>query len=83
MFFYDEGQMIIPLKMVTDNKERFIDWTVQQLGRGASPHEVGGVQDMFFNLLSICTGESIEALSAGSHLLSGSDTTSNETPKNN
>jgi hypothetical protein len=73
MFIYDEGQMIIPFQMVMKNKERFVDWTVQQLGRGSSPHEVGGVQDLFFNLLSNCTGRSIGDLTSGSRLLNGSD----------
>lgn len=71
MFIYDEGQMIIPFQMVMKNKERFVDWTVQQLGRGSSAHEVGGVQDMFFNLLSSCTGHSISDLTSGSRLLNG------------
>jgi hypothetical protein len=71
MFIYDEGQMIIPFKMVMDNKESFVDWTVRQLGQGSSPHEVGGVQDMFFNLLSSCTGRSVGDLTSGSTLLNG------------
>lgn len=78
MFIYDEGQMIIPLTMVMDNKERFVDWTVSLLNRGGSPHEVGGVQEMFFNLLSSCTGRSVGDLTTGSHLISSSDTTSYE-----
>jgi hypothetical protein len=73
MFIYDEGQMIIPFKMVMDNKERFVDWTVQQLGQGASLHEIGGVQDMFYNLLSSCTGRSVGDLTAGSTILTGPD----------
>ena len=76
MFIYDEGQMIIPFTMVMDNKERFVDWTVRLLDHGGSPHEVGGIQDMFFNLLSSCTGRSVGDLTTGSHLISGSDTTS-------
>jgi len=71
LFIYDEGQMIIPLAMVLDKKEAFIDWTVGQLNQGASPHEVGGVQDMFFNLLSSCTGRSIGDLTTGSRWISG------------
>jgi hypothetical protein len=73
MFIYDEGQMIIPMNMVLDNKEEFIDWTVGQLSHGASPHEVGGVQDMFFNLLSSCTGRTVTELTSGSHLISGQE----------
>ena len=78
-FLYDEGQMIIPLGMVMDNKEKFIDWTVDILGKGGSPHEVGGIQEMFFNLLSVCTGRSVSDLTSGSHLISGSDTNAAET----
>jgi hypothetical protein len=73
IFLYDEGQMIIPLALVMEKKEEFVDWTVRQLGHGSSAHEVGGVQDMFYNLLSICTGRSIEELTTGSHLISGSE----------
>lgn len=78
MFIYDEGQMIIPLTMIMDNKERFVDWTVRLLNQGGSPHEVGGIQDMFFNLLSSCTGRSVGDLTTGSHLISSSDTTSGD-----
>ena len=73
MFIFDEGQMVLPLNMVLDNREEFVDWTVSQLGHGASPHEVGGVQEMFFNLLSSCTGRTIGDLTSGSHLISGSE----------
>ncbi len=79
MFFYDEGQMIIPLAMVVEKKEEFVDWTVRQLGKGSSAHEVGGVQDMFFNLLSICTGRNIDDLTTGSHLISGSEPAADDT----
>ncbi|MCK9997346.1 MAG: hypothetical protein KAH56_13805, partial [Candidatus Krumholzibacteria bacterium] len=72
-FLYDEGQMIIPLAMVMEKKEEFVDWTVGRLDHGSSAHEVGGVQDLFFNLLSICTGRSIDELTTGSHLISGSE----------
>ncbi len=73
LFIFDEGQMIIPLAMVVENKEEFVDWTVSLLNQGVSPYEVGGVQDMFFNLLSCCTGRSIGDLTAGSQLISGSE----------
>jgi hypothetical protein len=79
LFIYDEGQMIIPLDMVMKRKEAFVDWTVGQLNQGASPHEVGGVQDMFFNLLSSCTGRSIGDLTTGSHLISGTNVESDAT----
>jgi hypothetical protein len=71
MFIYDEGQMIVPLKMTLENKEEFVDWTVAQLKHGASPHEVGGIQEMFFNLLSSCTGRTVGDLTSGSQLISG------------
>ena len=74
LFIFDEGQMVIPLAWVVRNKEGFVDWTVSLLNQGASPHEVGGLQDMFFNLLSSCTGRSIGDLTTGSHLISGSET---------
>lgn len=73
LFIYDEGQMIIPLSLVLERKEAFVDWTVGLLGQGASPHEVGGMQDLFYNLLSSCTGRSIGDLTKGSRLLSGSE----------
>jgi len=78
MFLFDEGQMIIPLAMVLENKEEFVDWTVGLLGQEASAHEVGGIQDLFFNLLSICTGRSIDELTADSHLISGSEPALND-----
>jgi len=78
-FLFDEGQMIIPLALVVENKEKFVDWTVRQLGQGSSAHEVGGVQDMFFNLLSISTGRSIDELTTGSHLISGSEPAADDT----
>jgi hypothetical protein len=81
LFIYDEGQMIIPLAMVLEKKESFIDWTVRQLNHGASPHEVGGLQDMFFHLLSSCTGRSIGELTHGSKLLSGSETETSDSKK--
>ena len=73
LFIFDEGQMVIPLAMVVENKEEFVDWTVALLNQGGSPHEVGGIQDMFFNLLSSCTGRSVGDLTTGSHLISGSE----------
>ena len=78
VFLYDEGQMIIPLNMVMDNKEKFIDWTVDLLGKGGSAHEVGGIQEMFFNLLSVCTGRSVSDLTSGSQLISGGKPTSGD-----
>jgi len=71
-FTWDAGQMIVPLEAVLQNKEAFVDWTLGLLEEGGSPLEVGGIQDMFFNLLSVATGQSVADLTAGSQLLSGS-----------
>ncbi len=68
-FAYDPSQMIIPQDAVLARKEEFIDWTVSLLGPDHSTREVGGMQDLFFNLLSVCTGQSVEELSQGSTLL--------------
>lgn len=68
-FLFDEGQMVIPLQMVVDRKEAFTDWTLGRVHEGSTPLEIGGLQDMFFNLLSICTGRSVEELTAGSRVL--------------
>lgn len=69
MFIFDAGQMIIPLQMVLDQKVAFVDWTLSLLDGSASQMEVGGLQDLFFNLLSSATGRSLEDLTAGSHLV--------------
>ena len=66
--------------MVVEKKEEFVDWTVGLLNQGASPHEVGGLQDMFFNLLSSCTGRSVSDLTTGSHLISGENAESDTAP---
>ena len=69
-FAWDPGQMIIPLEQVLARKMAFVDWTVSLMDkREASGQEVGGLQDMFFNLLSICTGRSLEEVTAGSRLV--------------
>ena len=65
-FSWDPDQMVVPLQKVLDNRAAFIDWMLLQFQEGRSGHEVGGVQDIFFNLLSTCTGRSVEELSAGS-----------------
>jgi len=69
MFIYDEGQMVIPLQMVLDHRKTFTDWTLSLLDRGVPRLEVGGLQDLFFNLLSNSTGHSREELTAGSRLI--------------
>ena len=68
-FAYDPGQMIVPLALVLQQKEAFVDWTVTGLGLGMTAHEVGGLQDMFFNLLSNATGRPVSALAEGSRSL--------------
>lgn len=67
-FFYDPDQMVIPLSRVMARKEEFIDWTYQLLDQGHSPQEVGGLQDLFLQLLVAGTGLSLEELTAGSIL---------------
>lgn len=69
MFIYDDGQMVIPLQMVLQQKEAFIDWALGLLTEGVPPMEVAGLQDMFYNLLSSATGRSVEELKAGSTML--------------
>jgi len=68
-FVWDEGQMIVPLTMVLQRKESFVDWTVGLLAAGHSPREVGGLQDLFFNLLSVATGRDLDEVTAGSRLV--------------
>jgi len=70
MFIYDAGQMVIPLELVVEKREAFIDWTLGLLDQGVPRLEVGGLQDMFYNLLSRATGRSLEELTEGSHLIS-------------
>jgi hypothetical protein len=68
-FIYDEGQMVIPLGLVMQNREAFTDWTLGLLDQGVPRLEVGGLQDLFYNLLITSTGQSLEELTAGSRLL--------------
>ena len=69
-FSWDQEQMIIPLEQVLAQQVAFVDWTVSLLEKGrASGQEVGGLQDLFFNLLSASTGKSVEEIIAGSNLL--------------
>ena len=69
-FSWDPEQMILPLPQVLDRKIAFVDWTVSLLDKGeASGQEIGGLQDMYFHLLSTCTGQSVEEITAGSSLL--------------
>lgn len=69
MFIYDEGQMVVPLPLVLQQKEAFIDWTLGLLDLGVPLIEVAGLQDTFFNLLASSTGQSLDKLTEGSHLL--------------
>ncbi len=68
-FTWDSAQMVVPLDDVLAHKEAFVDWTLNLPAEGASAVEVGGLQEMFFNLLSVCTGQSVAELTAGSKLL--------------
>ncbi|MFT5234559.1 MAG: hypothetical protein ACI9UQ_002605 [Candidatus Krumholzibacteriia bacterium] len=69
MFIYDEGQMVIPVAMVMRQKEFFTDWTLGLLGEGISRVEVAGLQEQFYNLLSVASGQSVADLTAGSQLI--------------
>lgn len=68
-FAYDPDQMIVPVDQVLARKKEFIDWTVQLLAAHHSAREVAGLQDLFFNLLSACTGQSRTQLTAGTTIL--------------
>ena len=68
-FSCDEGLLPIPLALVTQQRQAFTDWTVGLMSQGASQTEVGGLQDMYFNLLCACTGRSLDDLTRGSRLL--------------
>ncbi len=68
-FAYDPSQMILSAELVLARKEEFIDWTVTLMGPDHSPQEVGGLQDLFLNILSTCTGQSVEELSQGGTLI--------------
>ncbi len=69
IFIYDAGQMVIPLRLVLQNKEAFTDWTLGLMDLGAPRQEVAGLQEMFFNLLVNATGRTMKELTAGSHLM--------------
>lgn len=73
MFVFDEGQMVVPLSLALENKEEFVDWTLQRLGTGMRPAVVGGVQEMYFNLLSSASGIPVAELTAGSELITGAE----------
>jgi hypothetical protein len=73
MFVFDEGQMVVPLSLALENKEEFVDWTLQRLGVDARPAVVGGVQEMFFNLLSSASGIPVAQLTVGSELIVGEE----------
>lgn len=68
-FACDEGLLPIPLDLALQQREAFTDWTVGLLAQGASRAEVGGLQDLYFNLLCACTGRSLDELTRGSRVL--------------
>ncbi len=78
-FVFDEGQMIVPVQLAEKNLQPFIDWTVRRLDHGSSAREIGGVQDLFFQVMSACTGKTVAELTAGSHLLAPSAATPDTT----
>ncbi len=68
-FAYDPSQMAISIDLVMIKKEEFIDWTAALLGPEHSPQEVGGLQDLFLNLLTACTGQSRKELTRGTTVI--------------
>lgn len=68
-FAFDPDQMAVQTDLVLTRKEEFIDWTVGLLEEGVSTIEIGGLQDLFFNLLSAATGKDIQELHRGSTTL--------------
>jgi len=69
VFAFDPSQMAVSVDLVLARKVEFIDWTLSILGPEHPAQEVGGLQDLFFNLLSACTGQSVEELTAGSTVI--------------
>ena len=69
VFSFDPSQMAVSVDLVLARKVEFIDWTLSILGPRHSPHEIGGLQELFINLLSACSGQSVEELTAGSTLI--------------
>ncbi len=69
VFSFDPSQMAVSVDLVLARKVDFIDWTLGLLGPEHPAHEVGGLQELFINLLSACTGQSVEQLTAGSTLV--------------
>ncbi len=68
-FACDTDLLPIPVELVLGQREAFTDWTVGLLAAGSSRFEVGGLQDLFYNLLCACTGRSLEDLTRGSRVL--------------
>lgn len=68
-FFFDPGQMVMPGDRVLEQKVAFIDWTARLLDGDHSPQEIGGLQEMFLQLLVAVTGQTLEELTAGSTTL--------------
>ena len=68
-FFFDPDQLTVTPEQILAQKEPFIDWTAGLLAAGHSPVEVGGLQDVFLQLLVAVTGQTMEQLTAGSRTL--------------
>lgn len=68
-FACDAGLLPIPLELALQQREAFTDWTVGLLAEGSSRHEVGGLQELYYNLLCACTGRSLDDLTRGSRVL--------------
>lgn len=72
-FACDAGLLPVPLELALQQREAFTDWTVGLLAAGSSRFEVGGLQDLYFNLLCACTGRSLDELTRGSRVLLADD----------
>jgi hypothetical protein len=81
-FASDERLLPIPRALVMQQRSAFIDWTVGLLPQGVSRTEVGGLQDMYFNLLYACAGRSLDELTRGSRVLAPGDPPTEPVPRN-
>ncbi len=80
-FAFDPSQVAVSVDLVLARKEDFIDWTLSILGPEHPAHEVGGLQELFINLLSAVSGQSVEELTEGSTLIIKEKSPTNEQDK--
>lgn len=81
-FACDAGLLPIPLELVTQQRSAFSDWTAGLLTQGVSRAEVGGLQRLYFNLLSACTGRGRDELTKGLGVLGSGDPPTESVPRN-